>query len=69
MILVDWNGGRRLQRNQSAKMERESSLFPYQPKAPQEQSDEEMGKIELHLSALGDARGTRPPGMEINGSF
>ena len=32
-------------------------------------SDEEVGKIELHLSALGDARGKRPYGTEISGQY
>ena len=29
-------------------------------------SDEEVGKIELYLSALGDVRGKRSPETEIN---
>ena len=52
--------------NSSAKIGRGSSSLPWL-KTPQERSDEEVGKIELSLSALSRARGKRPPGTEING--
>ena len=52
-FIVDWSVGRRLPREKRAKRERESSLFPYLPKTPQEAEAMPAGK--------------RPPGTEING--
>jgi hypothetical protein len=44
---VDCSGEPRLLREKQAKMERESSLIPYQLKTPREHSDEEIEMIPL----------------------
>ena len=48
---MDWSGRQRLQREQQGKDRERKSALPWL-KAPQERSDEEMGKFELYLSAL-----------------
>ena len=51
--------------NSTAMIKGGSSSPPWL-KTPQERSDEEVGKIELYLSALVRTRGKRPPEAEIH---